>query len=244
MRHLTLVTVIAVLFTLFVETEANPFVYNYERLRIGGLICACLLVAGGISVILYNKCSRSDNHQLFSSSTNRPRVRTIDCTHRLKVQHFKLNPLFQNQANLLRVAAVKGVGCLGESSSFLSLLKYNVREVNSLKLEDVKDLCFGVDDTLPQTACWRPDSSRCPLSHWHHHPVQWPLQVQVQPGQEKEDRKQCSADAQRPRSFLRLLDVTPTTMTSRTCNRQITGAEEGGRTDTICDIQRGAFVLF
>uniref|UniRef100_A0AAQ4QIS3 FXYD domain-containing ion transport regulator n=1 Tax=Gasterosteus aculeatus aculeatus TaxID=481459 RepID=A0AAQ4QIS3_GASAC len=48
-------------------------------------------------------------------------------------------------------------------------------------------------------ACWRPDSSCCPLSHWHHHPVQWPLQVQVQPGQEKEDRKQCSADALRQR---------------------------------------------
>lgn len=95
---------------------------------------------------------------------------------------------------------------------------------------------------LPQTACWRPDSSCCPLSHWHHHPVQWPLQVQVQPGQEKEDRKQCSADAQWPRSRLWLLDVTQNTMTSRTCNRQITGAEEGSRT-SICNTQREAFVL-
>lgn len=60
---------------------------------------------------------------------------------------------------------------------------------------------------LPQTACWRPDSCCCSVSHWHHHPAQWPLQVQVQPGQEKEDRKQCSADALRPRSFLWLLDV-------------------------------------
>ncbi|XP_067458347.1 FXYD domain-containing ion transport regulator 11 [Thunnus thynnus] len=58
MGHLNLVAVMAVLFTLFMETEANPFVYNYERLRIGGLICACLLVAGGLSVLLYNKCSR------------------------------------------------------------------------------------------------------------------------------------------------------------------------------------------
>uniref|UniRef100_A0A8P4GR46 FXYD domain-containing ion transport regulator n=1 Tax=Dicentrarchus labrax TaxID=13489 RepID=A0A8P4GR46_DICLA len=60
MGHLTVVTVMAVLFSLFMETEANPFVYNYERLRIGGLICACLLVAGGLGVILYNKCSRTD----------------------------------------------------------------------------------------------------------------------------------------------------------------------------------------
>ncbi|KAK5862669.1 hypothetical protein PBY51_018039 [Eleginops maclovinus] len=104
--------------------------------------------------------------------------------------------------------------------------KHNSWEVNRLKREDGKDLCFGVDDTcvggvrrrskngrgsiylrLPPTACRRSDSCCCPLSHWHHHPVQWPLQVQVQPGQESEDRKQCSADACRPRSFLRMLDV-------------------------------------
>ncbi|CAN9514072.1 unnamed protein product [Ophioblennius macclurei] len=57
MGHLTVVAFLAVLFSFFVETEANPFVYNYERLRIAGLICASLLVAGGITVILYNKCS-------------------------------------------------------------------------------------------------------------------------------------------------------------------------------------------
>ncbi|XP_054869570.1 FXYD domain-containing ion transport regulator 11 isoform X2 [Amphiprion ocellaris] len=60
MGNLTLVALIAVLFSFFTETEANPFVYNYERLRIGGLICACLLVAGGVSVILYNRCSRKN----------------------------------------------------------------------------------------------------------------------------------------------------------------------------------------
>uniref|UniRef100_A0A667XVT7 FXYD domain-containing ion transport regulator n=1 Tax=Myripristis murdjan TaxID=586833 RepID=A0A667XVT7_9TELE len=42
-----------VLFALFTETEAN-----YDRLRIGGLICACFLVVGGISVILYNRCAQ------------------------------------------------------------------------------------------------------------------------------------------------------------------------------------------
>ncbi|XP_029928287.1 FXYD domain-containing ion transport regulator 11 [Myripristis murdjan] len=54
----TVVALTAVLFALFTETEANPFVYNYDRLRIGGLICACFLVVGGISVILYNRCAQ------------------------------------------------------------------------------------------------------------------------------------------------------------------------------------------
>ncbi|XP_049439008.1 FXYD domain-containing ion transport regulator 11 [Epinephelus fuscoguttatus] len=57
MGHLNVVAVMAVFFSLFMETEANPFVYNYERLRIAGLICACLLFAGGLTIILYNKCT-------------------------------------------------------------------------------------------------------------------------------------------------------------------------------------------
>ncbi|KAA8591517.1 hypothetical protein FQN60_016891 [Etheostoma spectabile] len=52
MEHLSVVAVLAVLFTLFMETEANPFVYNYERLRIGGLVVVGLLVAGGLGVLL------------------------------------------------------------------------------------------------------------------------------------------------------------------------------------------------
>ncbi|XP_077382730.1 FXYD domain-containing ion transport regulator 11 [Festucalex cinctus] len=58
MSHLTLVAVIAVLFTLFTETEASAFVYNYERLRIVGLICSGLLFFGGVGILLYNKCSK------------------------------------------------------------------------------------------------------------------------------------------------------------------------------------------
>ncbi|XP_078143433.1 FXYD domain-containing ion transport regulator 11 [Centroberyx gerrardi] len=58
MGHFTVVALMAVLFALFTETEANPFVYNYERLRIAGLICACLLMIGGVGVVLYNKCSQ------------------------------------------------------------------------------------------------------------------------------------------------------------------------------------------
>ncbi|XP_037130702.1 FXYD domain-containing ion transport regulator 11 isoform X2 [Syngnathus acus] len=58
MGHFTLLAVIAVLFSLFAETEAGSFVYNYERLRIAGLICSGFLFFGGLAVILYNKCSR------------------------------------------------------------------------------------------------------------------------------------------------------------------------------------------
>ncbi|KAG7475389.1 FXYD domain-containing ion transport regulator 11-like [Solea senegalensis] len=57
MGHLNFVAMMAVLFTLFVETEANPFVYNYERLRIAGLVFAFLLVIGGFSVLVYHKCT-------------------------------------------------------------------------------------------------------------------------------------------------------------------------------------------
>uniref|UniRef100_A0A7N6A5R5 FXYD domain-containing ion transport regulator n=1 Tax=Anabas testudineus TaxID=64144 RepID=A0A7N6A5R5_ANATE len=69
MGHLTLVAVMAVLFTLFMETEANPFVYNYERLRIGGLVCTCLLVAGGVSVLLYKRCPRKSRRAEDETST-------------------------------------------------------------------------------------------------------------------------------------------------------------------------------
>ncbi|XP_067365471.1 FXYD domain-containing ion transport regulator 11 [Channa argus] len=58
MGHFTLVVILAVLFTLFMEAEANPFVYNYERLRIGGLVCTGLLVAGGLTVLLYKQCPK------------------------------------------------------------------------------------------------------------------------------------------------------------------------------------------
>uniref|UniRef100_A0AAZ3RQ23 FXYD domain-containing ion transport regulator n=1 Tax=Oncorhynchus tshawytscha TaxID=74940 RepID=A0AAZ3RQ23_ONCTS len=50
----------SVLCAFFVEIEANPFVYNYERLRIGGLIIAGLLVAGGLFVLLNPKCTRKN----------------------------------------------------------------------------------------------------------------------------------------------------------------------------------------
>ncbi|MEQ2291518.1 hypothetical protein AMECASPLE_014124, partial [Ameca splendens] len=58
MGQLTLVTFLAVLCSVFMVTEANPFVYNYEGLRIGGLIITCLLTIGGIVLITYKKCTK------------------------------------------------------------------------------------------------------------------------------------------------------------------------------------------
>ncbi|GLD48799.1 FXYD domain-containing ion transport regulator 11 [Lates japonicus] len=101
MGHLTLVAVMAVLFTLFVETEANPFVYNYERLRIGGLVFACLLVVGGISILLYNRCTGRNKKAEDDNIVKAGCWRTV----------------------WRKVAALNHVSvCVGEISSFLSPL--------------------------------------------------------------------------------------------------------------------------
>uniref|UniRef100_A0AAZ3PD82 FXYD domain-containing ion transport regulator n=2 Tax=Oncorhynchus tshawytscha TaxID=74940 RepID=A0AAZ3PD82_ONCTS len=60
MSQFSVLVMLAVLCAFFVEIEANPFVYNYERLRIGGLIIAGLLVAGGLFVLLNPKCTRKN----------------------------------------------------------------------------------------------------------------------------------------------------------------------------------------
>uniref|UniRef100_A0A3P9BGM5 FXYD domain-containing ion transport regulator n=3 Tax=Haplochromini TaxID=319058 RepID=A0A3P9BGM5_9CICH len=62
MGHLTLVAFLTVLFGLFVEAEANSFVYNYESLRIGGLVFAILLISAGIGFLLYGKCKKRGKH--------------------------------------------------------------------------------------------------------------------------------------------------------------------------------------
>ncbi|KAK3515580.1 hypothetical protein QTP70_024606 [Hemibagrus guttatus] len=36
--------------------EKDPFVYNYDRLRIGGIIFTVLLVIGAIVLLFYDKC--------------------------------------------------------------------------------------------------------------------------------------------------------------------------------------------
>ncbi|KAM8847060.1 FXYD domain-containing ion transport regulator 11 [Synchiropus splendidus] len=68
MEHFTLVAVLAVFFTFIAGAEANPFVYNYERLRIIGLICSGILVAGGLSVLLYNRCTKKNVKEVDDNS--------------------------------------------------------------------------------------------------------------------------------------------------------------------------------
>ncbi|XP_034031203.1 FXYD domain-containing ion transport regulator 11-like [Thalassophryne amazonica] len=63
MGNLTVVTVLAVLISLFTETEASSFVYNYERLRIIGLVCTFLMVAGGVGMLLFTTAT----HPVLSS---------------------------------------------------------------------------------------------------------------------------------------------------------------------------------
>ncbi|KAJ8287619.1 hypothetical protein COCON_G00002780 [Conger conger] len=60
MGQFSALVLLAVACAFFTEAEANPFVYNYERLRIGGLIFACLLVIGGASILLWNRCRRGN----------------------------------------------------------------------------------------------------------------------------------------------------------------------------------------
>uniref|UniRef100_A0A3P8Z2T2 FXYD domain-containing ion transport regulator n=1 Tax=Esox lucius TaxID=8010 RepID=A0A3P8Z2T2_ESOLU len=60
MGQFSTLVLLAVLFAFFTETEANPFVYNYERLRIGGVIIACLLVVGGLAVLFQKRCTRKN----------------------------------------------------------------------------------------------------------------------------------------------------------------------------------------
>lgn len=54
------ITALFVLFTVFLilfsQAEANPFVYNYDSLRIGGLVFTALLVAGGVGVLCWGQC--------------------------------------------------------------------------------------------------------------------------------------------------------------------------------------------
>ncbi|XP_073702592.1 FXYD domain-containing ion transport regulator 11 isoform X2 [Garra rufa] len=56
MSQLTELVLLAVFLALFGQTEANPFVYNYEALRIGGLVFTGLLVAGGVGVLCWGQC--------------------------------------------------------------------------------------------------------------------------------------------------------------------------------------------
>ncbi|XP_050987217.1 FXYD domain-containing ion transport regulator 11 [Labeo rohita] len=56
MSQLTELVLLTVFLALFGHAEANPFVYNYEALRIGGLVFTALLVAGGVGVLCWGQC--------------------------------------------------------------------------------------------------------------------------------------------------------------------------------------------
>ncbi|KAK2815298.1 hypothetical protein Q7C36_023564 [Tachysurus vachellii] len=56
MSRLTLLVLLTVLSGFLNEAEANPFVYNYDRLRIGGIIFTVLLVIGAIFLLFHDKC--------------------------------------------------------------------------------------------------------------------------------------------------------------------------------------------
>ncbi|XP_016312104.1 FXYD domain-containing ion transport regulator 11 [Sinocyclocheilus anshuiensis] len=56
MSQLTELVLLTVFLALFSRAEANPFVYNYEALRIGGLVFTALLIAGGVGVLCWGQC--------------------------------------------------------------------------------------------------------------------------------------------------------------------------------------------
>ncbi|KAG7318022.1 hypothetical protein KOW79_019057 [Hemibagrus wyckioides] len=57
MSRLVLLVLLTVFSAFLSEAEANPFVYNYDRLRIGGIIFTVLLVIGAVVLLFYDKCS-------------------------------------------------------------------------------------------------------------------------------------------------------------------------------------------
>uniref|UniRef100_A0A4W4GUQ3 FXYD domain-containing ion transport regulator n=1 Tax=Electrophorus electricus TaxID=8005 RepID=A0A4W4GUQ3_ELEEL len=60
MSHFTAFILLTVLCAFLGEAEANPFVYNYERLRIGGIIFTILLVIGALVVLFHDKCGKKN----------------------------------------------------------------------------------------------------------------------------------------------------------------------------------------
>uniref|UniRef100_A0AAY4B069 FXYD domain-containing ion transport regulator n=1 Tax=Denticeps clupeoides TaxID=299321 RepID=A0AAY4B069_9TELE len=59
---------LAVLSAVFATAEGNAFTYNYERLRIGGLIITALLVAGAVVILSWNKCKAKSSKDADSPS--------------------------------------------------------------------------------------------------------------------------------------------------------------------------------
>ncbi|XP_060756418.1 FXYD domain-containing ion transport regulator 11 [Neoarius graeffei] len=57
MSRFALLVLLTVLIELFSRAEADPFVYNYDRLKIGGIVFTVLLIVGAIVFLFYDKCS-------------------------------------------------------------------------------------------------------------------------------------------------------------------------------------------
>ncbi|NP_001268947.1 FXYD domain-containing ion transport regulator 11 isoform 1 precursor [Danio rerio] len=62
MSQLTELVLLTVFLALFSRAEANPFVYNYEALRIGGLVFTCVLVAGAVTALCWGQCKPKRKH--------------------------------------------------------------------------------------------------------------------------------------------------------------------------------------
>ncbi|KAF4076120.1 hypothetical protein AMELA_G00226910 [Ameiurus melas] len=58
MSRFALLVLLTVFSALFSEADANPFVYNYDRLRIGGIIFTVLLVIGAVVLLFHDKCGK------------------------------------------------------------------------------------------------------------------------------------------------------------------------------------------
>ncbi|KAL7840248.1 hypothetical protein AOLI_G00255710 [Acnodon oligacanthus] len=58
MKGFTALVLLTVFSAFLSEAEANPFVYNYDRLRIGGIIFTILLVIGALFVLFHDKCGK------------------------------------------------------------------------------------------------------------------------------------------------------------------------------------------
>ncbi|KAG5271621.1 hypothetical protein AALO_G00182080 [Alosa alosa] len=59
MEQFSFLFLLGVFYSLFIETEASPFVYDYYKLRVGGLVFAGMLVTGAVVLLMWNRCRPS-----------------------------------------------------------------------------------------------------------------------------------------------------------------------------------------
>ncbi|PNJ75766.1 FXYD6 isoform 10 [Pongo abelii] len=63
------------------EKEMDPFHYDYQTLRIGGLVFAVVLFSVGILLILSRRCKCSFNQK---PRNRAPESRELKCSHRVE----------------------------------------------------------------------------------------------------------------------------------------------------------------